>query len=268
MNRIVCGISAALFFLAQSIQAQNFTGTNAPGFGTNFTFTLGAGATNLSLVVSNTASAYSYLLLKKGGLPASDTDFDFIARLTGQTNEINLEAPEFTAMTYGFRVLTPGSSATHAFNVTLTTNRTDLRSAGYPVLKPMAFSTTGTLTNTGSGAWKYFQVDVPTNLTTGWRVVLSTNGTSSAVNLYVRRGALPTTGSYDKASVNQTIDTVTFMSAEATAGTYFIGVYLPSGAASSANFNLSAELSSLTTLAWDPGTTHLGTQVFTNLSAT
>jgi len=40
------------------------------------TFTVGAGATNLSLVVSNKRTAYSYLLLKKGGTP-TDTVFDF-----------------------------------------------------------------------------------------------------------------------------------------------------------------------------------------------
>jgi hypothetical protein len=31
--------------------AQTFSGTNAPNTGTNFSFTVGAGATNLSLVI-------------------------------------------------------------------------------------------------------------------------------------------------------------------------------------------------------------------------
>jgi hypothetical protein len=255
------------FFLAvlslDPVLAQTFVGTNAPGTGSNFTFTVGASATNLSLVISNSAAAYSYLLLRNGGTP-TDTVFDFAARLNGQTNEINLESPEFAPGTYGLRVSTPAASATDPFQVVLTTNRTDLRSAAYPVLKPLVFSTTGSLTNPGPGAWHYFQVDVPSNLLTGWRIVLSTNSLGGNPDLYVRRGGLPSTGSYDKASVNQAIDTITFTSAEATNSTYFIGVYL--GAVTNTSYALSAELGSIATLTWDPGTTDAGTQVFTNHS--
>lgn len=261
----ILGLHLALFALTRA-SAQTFVGTNSPGQGSNFTFTAGVGATNLSLVISNNATAYSYLLLKLGGTP-TDTVFDFAARLNGQTNEVNLESPEYAAGTYGLRVSTPGTSATHPFQVLLTTNRTDLRSAAYPVLKPLVFSTTGRLTNSGSGAWHYFQVDMPSNLLSGWRLVLSTNVPGGNPDIYVRRGALPTTGSYDKASVNQTIDTIIFTSAEATNSTYFIGVYLPAGPVSSTAYTLSAELASVTTLAWDPGTTDAGTQGFTNHSA-
>src|SRR5580765_3961274 len=154
--KIACGVFAlcasAAVCTISPVSAQPFVGTNAPGTGSNYTFTVGVGATNLSLVISNTASAYSYLLLKNGGTP-TDTVFDWAARLTGATNEINLELPEYAAATYGLRVSTPGTSATHPFRVVLTTNRTDLRSAAYPVLKPLVFSTTGLLTNTGPGAW-------------------------------------------------------------------------------------------------------------------
>ena len=250
---------------AVNSHAQLFPGTNSPGQGTNYTFTLGAGATNLSLVISNSATTYSYLLLKAGGTP-TDTTFDFASRLTGQTNEINLELPEFATGSYGLRVSTPATSTTQPFTVVLTTNRSDLRSAGYPVLKPLVFSTTGSLTNSGSGAWQYFQVDVPSNLLTGWRIVLSSTNAVTP-GLYIRRNQLPTTGSYDKAiGPGQPIDTIIFTSAEATNGTYFIGVYQNSGTPSFANFNLSAELASITTLTWDPGTNDAGTQVFTNHS--
>ncbi|MDB6111575.1 MAG: hypothetical protein JWR69_3325 [Pedosphaera sp.] len=263
-------IALLLFGLAAAasspIFGQTFSGTNAPNQGTNFTFNIPSGATNLSLLVSNSASAYSYLLLKKGAAP-TDTDFDFIARVNGQTNKINLELPEFALTNYGLRVRTPATSVTHAFNAILTTNRTDLRSAGYPVLKPLAFSTTGTLTNGGGGSWHYFQVDVPTNLPSGWRIVLSSTGTGNP-DLYIRRGQLPTTGGYDKVSVNQPIDTIIFTGAEATANTYFIGVYLPGAAPGNTTYTLSTELGYLTTLTWDPGTTHQGTQVFTNTSPT
>ena len=253
-------------FRGISVSAQTtFVGTNSPGQGTNYTFNVVAGATNLSLVISNSATAYSYLLLKAGGTP-TDTSFDFASRLNGLTNQINLELPEFSTGAYGLRVSTPAASTTQGFTVVLTTNRADLRSAGYPVSKPLVFSTTGSLTNTGSGAWQYFQVDVPSNLLTGWRIVLSSTNTTTP-GLYIRRGQLPNAGAYDKAvAPGQPIDTIIFTSAEATNATYFIGVYQASGAASFANYTLSTELASITTLTWDPGTTDAGTQVFTNQS--
>ena len=258
-----------LLLVAQvpQVTAQNFIGTNAPGAGTNFNFNVGVAATNLSLVISNSANTYSYLLLKRGGTP-TDTDFDFVSRVSGRTNHINLQLPEFSTPTnYGLRVLTPGTSTTHTFNVRLTTNRTDLRSAAYPALKPLAFSTTGTLTNGGGGHWHYFQVDVPTNLSTGWRIVVSATGAGNP-DVFVRRNELPTTGTYDKGSISQTIDTITFTDAEATAGTYFIGVFLPAAAPGNTTYTLSTEANYLTTLTWDPGATHTGTQIFTNNSPT
>src|SRR5512137_1792239 len=95
---IRCGFFLLLLPIPNA-SAQVFAGTNAPGQGTNFTFSTGLDATNLSLVISNNASAYSYLLLKPGGTP-TDTDFTYVARLTGQTNRINLEAPEFALAEY------------------------------------------------------------------------------------------------------------------------------------------------------------------------
>src|SRR6185436_10473197 len=74
------------------------------------------------------------------------------------------------------------------------------------------------------------------------------------------------TGVYDKSSTGQTMDTIVFTDAEATSGTYFIGVYLPSGPNSACTYTLSTEIGYLKTLIWDPGTTHDGTQVFTNTS--
>ncbi|HWY29523.1 MAG TPA: hypothetical protein VNX46_02135, partial [Candidatus Acidoferrum sp.] len=267
LNRL-CFLSLGLLLLVPfGAGAQTFVGTNAPGQGTNYSFTLSAGATNLSLVISNSSTTYSYLYLKAGGTPTV-TSFDFAATLTGQTNEINLESPEYAPGTFGLLVSTPVASTTQSFGVLLTTNRPDLRSAAYPVSKPLVFSTTGFLTNSGAGAWHYFQVYFPSNLPSGWRVVLSSTNVTTP-GLYIRRGQLPTTGSYDKAiGPGQPIDTIIFTSVEATNSTYFIGVYQPSGAASSANYTLSTELASITTLTWDPGTTDAGTQVFTNNSVT
>ncbi|MGD1084295.1 MAG: hypothetical protein ABSA47_06010 [Verrucomicrobiota bacterium] len=252
---------------AISSQAQSLVGTNSPGQTTNYPFTLGAGATNLSLVVSNNASAYSWLFLTNGAVAPTINNYEFTSRLPGQTNQINLEPPEFATGSYNLLVYTPPASTSQAFSVALTTNRGDLRGANYPVSKPLAFSTTGHLTNSGAGAWQYFQVDVPSNLLTGWRIVVSsTNATPPW--LYIRQGQVPTTSSYDVISGGTSIDTVTYDSPQAVAGTYFIGVYLPAGTASWANYVLGAELASVTTLTWDPGTTQAGTQVFSNQSTT
>jgi len=265
-KQIVAGTLLLAFLLGGSLDlsAQTYSGTNAPGQGTNFSFSLGAGATNLSLVVSNNSTTYAYLLLAKGRTP-TDTDFDFVSRINGATNQINLQGPEFVVTNYGLRVLTPAASTADAFTVLMTTNRTDLRQPGYPVLKPHAFTTTGVITNANSqAAFHYFQVDIPTNLP-GWRIVLST--TNANADLYVQRGARPTTGSYLHLSTGQPIDTLILDSTEATNGTYFIGVYLPAQAATNSVYTLTTEIGWLNTLAWDPGTTDLGTQVYTNLSA-
>src|SRR5882757_2963620 len=101
--------------------AQTYNGTNAPGAFTDFNINLGAGSTNLSITVDATNGAYSYLLLKKGATP-SNSSYDFIALANGQTNAINLEAPEFTVTNYVVRVSTPASSTTHAFTLTVATN--------------------------------------------------------------------------------------------------------------------------------------------------
>ncbi|MBI5384190.1 MAG: LamG domain-containing protein [Verrucomicrobia bacterium] len=255
------------FAFTSTLLAQTFVGTNQPGQATDFTFTLGAGTTNLSLVVSNDASEWSYLLLKRGGLP-SDTDYDFASRLDRTNNQINLQLPEFKATNYGLRVVTPAESAEDAFAVALTTNRTNLRSAAYPALKPLAFSTPGAFpSGSAEGSWQYFQVDMPTNLPAGWRLVLSSPSANNP-DLYVRRGALPDESYHGKASTGQGIDTIVFTETEATAGTYFIGVRLPSAATTSVSYTLSAEIGYMTELTWDPGTTHLGTEVFTNTSPT
>ncbi len=54
---------------------------------------------------------------------------------------------------------------------------------------------------------------------------------------------------------------------EATNATYFIGVYLPAGTPTNSVYTLTVETNWLRTLGWDPGTTDLGTQVYTNTSA-
>src|SRR5215469_10893370 len=82
-----------------------FVGTNAPGVGTNYTFTIPVGVTNLSLLVSNSATTYANLLLTPGGTP-TDSSFTYISRLVGISNQIDLELPECVTGSYGLRVST------------------------------------------------------------------------------------------------------------------------------------------------------------------
>jgi hypothetical protein len=245
-----------------------FVGTNAPGTGTNYTFTIPVGVTNLSLVISNSSTTYANLLLTPGGTP-TDTSFKYISRLVGVTNKINLELPECVTGSYGLRVSTPAASANDPFTVLLTTNRPDIRSGAYPALKPLVFSTPGSITNTGAGVWNYFQVDVPSNLLTGWRIVLSCTN-ANPPGLYIKRNQLPNTGTYDEAvGPGQPLDTLIFTSAQATNSTYFIGVYSGSGPASTNHYVLSTELASITTLTWDPGAVDVGSpNTYTNASIT
>ena len=257
-------LTLALLALALQFRAgaQTFLGTNQPGAGSSFQFTLAAGATNLSLVVTNSSTAFSHLYLKRAGV-ASLTNYDFVSRLDRVTNSINLEPPELVAgANYGLWVYTPTNSAAHAFTVSLTTNRADARLASMPILKPLAFSVTGTV---APGGAQYFQVDVPTNLP-GWRIVLTSSGTADA-DLYIQRGALPSQTSYLKRSTARAIDTLFLDSPEATNATYFISVLVPSTDVGSATYTLGAEILPVVTLNWEPGTTPSAVTAYTNQSA-
>jgi hypothetical protein len=262
MNKLL-PITLALLAVAQPFRAgaQSFLGNNQPGTGSSFVFTVGAGATNMSLVVSNSSTVFSYLYLKRGGA-ASLTSYDFVSRLDRANNAINLEPPELvTGTNYSLLVYTPNSSAGGPFAVWLTTNRVDARLASMPILKPLAFSVTGTVP---AGGAQYFQIDVPTNLP-GWRIVLTSSGTADA-DLYIQRGALPTQTSYLKRSTGRVIDTVFLDSPDAINATYFISVLVLSTDVGSATYTLGAEIAPVVTLNWEPGTTPAAVTAFTNQS--
>jgi len=244
--------------LPLKISSQTFSGTNAPGDAQDFPITVGAGATNLSITVGGSATAYSHLLLKLGA-PPSDTDFDFIAALDGQTNAINLELPELQAGGYVLRVKTPSSSLTHSFTVNVATNQTNLRSAARPATKPIESVSQGSLV---SGTWHYFRVDIVTNIS-GWRILLNSTNSLNP-DLYVQRGALPTAAAFLKRSQALANDGIALVDSELPPGTYFIGVFQPAQPAGTGTYTLQTEFITFTTLNWDSGATHLGTEVYTH----
>jgi len=231
-----------------------FPGTNPPGGFTDFSVTLDQSVTNVAFVLPGTASAYSYLLVKKGN-PPNDNDFDFISAQDGKTNSVNIELPDTGAGTYHVRVKTPSSSVTHGFSLEVTSNRPDMRSAAYPVSKRITSQSTGFM---APGTFQYFRVDVSSAIE-GLRFRLDSLN-NSVPDIYVQRGALPTAGSFLKRSVNQTNDVIVFGSTELSPGTYFIGVNFPSGFSGNGNFTLNTEILNIKTLQWDTGITDLGTQ--------
>jgi hypothetical protein len=245
-----------------SVAAQTFNGTNPPGSFQDFAFNVPPGTTNLAITVPGTNTAYSHLLLKKGTAP-SDTDYDFIALANGQSNAIHLETPEFTVTNYVLRVRTPANSQSHAFTVTVTTNVTDLRSFARPATKPLVTATSGILL---SNSWHYFRVDAPTNLPR-WRIVLHSTNVAMTPELYFHTNQPPASTNYSRRSIGQNPDTLTFTNNEGGAGASFIGVFLPPST-NSVFYTLAVEFAELVTLNWDPGDTHLGTQVYTNQNLT
>jgi len=247
-----------LAFVCFEAFPQNLSGNNPPGGITDFPISVSAGTTNLSLSVAGSPTTFSHLLLKRSTAPG-DTDFDFIAAQNGQANAINLEQPELQTTNYVLRVRTPTNSLAHNFTVIVATNQADLRGISRPATKPLVSTNQGGLT---IGAWHYFRVDIVTNIS-GWRLTLnSTNGTQP--DLYIQRGQVPTTSAFLKRSQGQTNDVLVFSANELTPGAYFVGVN--SSASGTNSYTLTTELISFTTLNWDPGATHVGTQVYTNLN--
>ena len=208
------GCSAAIYALLSWVgsgSAQDFAGTNSPGGFTDIAFTVGVGATNLSLSVAGAATTFSHLLLKAGATP-SNSSFDFRAAQDGQTNAINLELPELLATNYVLRVFTPTNSQTHAFTVSMATNLAGLRSAALPASKPFISATQDGL---ASGQWHYYRVEIATNLP-GWRLRLES--AAAQPDLYLQRGQLPTTSNWLKRSLAQTNDLIALTALEATRG--------------------------------------------------
>lgn len=239
------------------LRGEIFTGVNAPNSVSDFTITVPPGATNASFTLPVSGTSWSWLLLRKGANP-SDTVFDFSSRDNG-ANAIYLEQPELSSGTWHVRVRTPQSSLSHSFSLAIEFNVPGLRSADRPVSKSLSSFSAGTAMN---GIWQYFRIELATN--TMWSV--TADAKHSSPDLYIQKAALPTLTSYLKRSYNQTNDSVTFSQDEGLAATYFLGVVGNAGSAWGVPFSLQTEKIVPIQLAWDPGITHLGTSVHTNLT--
>src|SRR5688572_20567935 len=199
------------------VLAQTFSGTNAPGSATNFSLTLTAASTNLSIIVAGNSSAYSHLLLKRGSAP-TDLDYDFISAFNGQTTALHLEIPELSAGDYFIRVRTPVGSQIHNFTVVLQTNVSDMRSIGRPVSKPFDSGSLGVIS---ANVRQYFRFEHAGG--SPLRVTLEAPNVSP--DLYLHRGVVPTESSFLKRSLGLSNDVVGLLDTEALAGSYFVGVF-------------------------------------------
>lgn len=237
--------------------AQTFTGTNAPGGATNFTFSISAAATNLALTLPGSATAYSSLMIRRG-MPPTDTAYDFSSQVMG-TNAVYLELPEAAPGTYYCRVRTPVASAAHAFTLTVETNLSDLRTAQKPVTRLLTNSAPVFGVATVSSR-HYFRIELATNL--GWQIRLETTN-STQPHVYVRNGQIPSESAFTKASTGATNDSIAVLPKDTMTGPAYIGVFA-SGLILPQTYKLVIEPLNVRTLAWDPGLTHEGTMGFTN----
>lgn len=247
---------AACSLAVSTLPAQTFTGTNQTDTFSDVSILVGGGQAGLAVeTTNNTGGTFSQLYLKAGG-GATESNFDFSAESTnGAQNTIYLEPPELVSGSYSLRIKTPFSSTAHAFNVVATANPAGLRSASKPVSKPVTGSASGMLT---AGNYHYFRVDLPAGLP-GWRAVL-TGPAAGSTSLFILRNAIPNISFYDRAATDQVTGTVTYTAAQLDAGSYYLAVYVPAGVVGSVNYQLNFETTSIPTLDWDPGSTHLGTQ--------
>jgi hypothetical protein len=245
---------------AASAGAEIYTGNNAPGASSSFVIEVDSGTTNLSFIVPGNAASFSHLLVKKGSAPL-DTSYDYSAQADKQTNAVHLELPEAAPGTYYVRVRTPLTSQTHDFILRVDRNSADLRSANRPASKYVTSLVTGL---GGNGNREFFRVELTAG--TAWQIHLSTaTNADTAPDLYVQKGQVPSETVFWKASVTNNYDFLGFTAAEAPAGAYYIGV-ISTINSMARPYTVQLDTNQAAMLAWDPGVTHEGTQVYTNLS--
>lgn len=172
---------------------------------------------SITTAVSGTFNAA--VALTASGMPAGVTAAfapGSIAAPGAGTSTLTLTTSASTpAGTYPITVTGSGGGKTHATTVTLT-----VTSAGGGTTT----LTNGTPVSGLSGAassWQYFKITVPSGQTS---LAITTSGGTGDEDLYVKRGAQPTTSTYDNRSiVTGNSESVTV--SNPVAGDYYIGLY-------------------------------------------
>ncbi|HKQ38988.1 MAG TPA: hypothetical protein VJ063_13000, partial [Verrucomicrobiae bacterium] len=255
------GLIFCLALFASSALGQNpLVGTNTPGTARNFTFSIVPGVTNFQMILSNTPTVFSHLLVKRGSAP-TDTDYEYSSTWDGSTNSIFLETPEVAVTNFYIRVRTPANSLTHSFTVLLRTNSAQYKTSLKPVTKPLSSGiVTAWITNAGR---HYYRFEMPTNL--AWQVLVDSTNTVQP-HVYLLTNGLPSETTYIKRSISLTNDGFGLSDLESVAGTYYLGLFSDPTPVTDVRYTLRTRAVTLTPLAWDPGTTHDGTLAYTNTS--
>ena len=90
-------------------------------------------------------------------------------------------------------------------------------------------------------SYEFYEISVPAGAD-GWRVVLqSGSGGTNDPDLYIRRGAQPSTSVFDKYSASGTTDSVYYAKGELTAATYHIAIHLPPEASGDVSYTLNSD---------------------------
>jgi serine protease len=182
--------------------------SGAAGTVREFSLAVPAGASQLSFALSG-GTGDADLYVRKGALPTNST-FDCASEKSGNSENCSFASP--AAATYFVRVKAYSSYS----GASLVAN--------YTVAAPTVTLQNGTaVTGLGAaaGAWLRYRIEVPAGAT---QLQVVSSGGTGALDMYVRRGAEPTSSAWDcRPLVVGNNETCTFSSPAA--GSYFISLF-------------------------------------------
>jgi Zn-dependent metalloprotease len=196
--------------------------------GTTPTFTLALSPTTLSVAQGATGTATvttavsggfnSAVALTASGVPSGATSSfspTSIAAPGSGTSTLTLGGGTATAGTYTVTVTGTGGGVTKTATVSFT-----VTSSGGGVVVLTNGQTVSSLSG-ATGSWKYYKIAVPSGQSS---LVIQTSGGTGDSDMYVKRGAQPTSSSYDyRPYLSGNAETVTV--SNPTSGDWYIGLY-------------------------------------------
>lgn len=183
--------------------------SEATGASTMYTFTVPAGATNLTFKTSG-GTGDSDLYVKFGSAPTTST-YDYVSNGSTTNESITVAAPSagtYYVMVYGY-ANTSGVSLVADYSTG--SGGGNVLTNGVPV----------TGISVATGANKIYTLVVPAGRSS---LTFKTSGGTGDADLYVQLGSAPTTSSYLKRSWN-TGNSESITISSPTAGTYYVMVY-------------------------------------------
>ncbi|MCK4718419.1 MAG: pre-peptidase C-terminal domain-containing protein [Thermoplasmata archaeon] len=180
-------------------------------------FTLGSDYTGLTVQTYDTGSGYDFdLYVKRGGYPTT-SDYDGRGYTNSANEQITFNDPQ--SGTYYVMVLSYSGSGTYSLIAT---------GEGGAQVATLTSGVAGSSSLGGTGEEKYFSIDV----TTATSLTVVTDGPGTAdYDLYVKKGSMPTTSSYDGRGYTGSADETVTIS-NPSSGTYYVMVKSYSGSGS------------------------------------